>query len=76
MQNVKRLLQQWKHEHANADGLLGTDYETMNVQEFNILGEQIQELEDAIKNDETQSKRWAEEESEFNNSLNVQRFTL
>ncbi len=76
MQHVKRLLQQWKHEHANADGLLGTDYETMNVQEFNILGEQIQELEDAIKNDETQSKRWAEEESEFNNSLNVQRFTL
>ncbi|MDC0008781.1 hypothetical protein OAE73_00270 [bacterium] len=76
MQNVKRLLQQWKHERANADGLLGTDCETMNVQEFNILGEQIQELEDAIKNDETQSKRWAEEESEFNNSLNVQRFTL
>jgi len=76
MQNVKRLLQQWKHEHANADGLLGTDYETMSVQEFNILGEQIQELEDAIKNDENQSKRWAEEESEFNNSLNVQRFTL
>lgn len=76
MQNVKRLLQQWKHEHANADGLLGTDYETMDVQEFNILGEQIEALEEAIKNDETQSRRWAEEESEFNNSLNVQRFTL
>lgn len=76
MQNVKRLLQQWKHEHANADGLLGTDYETMDVQEFNILGEQIQELENAIKNDEIQSRRWAEEESEFNNSLNVQRYNL
>jgi len=76
MQNVKRLLQQWKHEHANADGLLGTHYETMDVQEFNILGEQIQALEEAIKNDEIQSKRWAEEESEFNNSLNVQRYNL
>ena len=76
MQNVKRLLQQWKHEHAKANELFYTHSETMSVQEFNILGEQIQELEEAIKNDETQSRRWAEEESEFNNSLNVQRYNL
>ena len=76
MQHVKRLLQQWKHEHANADGLLSTDYETMSVQEFNILGEQIQELEDAIKNDETQSRRWAEEESEFNSHLSIESYNL
>jgi len=76
MQNVKRLLQQWKHEHANADGLLGTHYETMDLQEFRILGEQIEALETAIKNDETQSNRWDEEESEFSASLNVKKFRV
>lgn len=72
MTNVEKLLQSWKHDLAHADGLLGTDGETLNEQEFEILADQIQELERAIRMD----KAWAVEENEFNNSLNVQRFKL
>lgn len=72
MTNVKELLKSWKHDLAHADGLLGTDYETLNEQEFESLADQIEDLERAIKRDES----WKQEESEFNDSLNVQRFTL
>lgn len=72
MTNVKELLKSWKHDLAHADGLLGTDYETLNEQEFESLANQIEELEKAIRMD----KAWAVEENEFNSSLNVQRFKL
>ena len=72
MTNVEKLLQSWKYDLAHADGLLGTDGETLNEQEFESLANQIEELEKAIRMD----KAWAVEENEFNSSLNVQRFKL
>ena len=72
MTNVEKLLQSWKHNLAHAGGLLGTDSETLNEQEFKSLADQIEELEKAIRMD----KAWAVEENEFNSSLNVQRFKL
>lgn len=72
MTNVEKLLQSWKHDLAHADGLLGTDGETLNEQEFKSLANQIEELEKAIRMD----KARAVEENEFNSSLNVQRFRL
>ena len=76
MQNVKDLLQSWKHDLAHADSLTGTDHETLNSREFESLSFQIEQLEEAIKKDD-QSRRYMEqEESEFNDSLNIQRYTL
>jgi biotin synthase-like enzyme len=72
MQNVKKLLQSWKHDLAHADGLMGTDYETMNEQEFENMSISIEELEKAIKLDEA----WKQEESEFNSHLNIQSYNL
>ena len=72
MQNVKKLLQSWKHDLAHADGLMGTDHETMNEQEFESMSFQIEELEKAIKLDEA----WKHEESEFNEHLNIQSYNL
>ena len=76
MTNVHKLLQSWKHDLAHADGLLGTDYETLNEQEFENLASQIEELEKAINADELSTKYREQEEKEFNDHLNVQRYTL
>jgi len=76
MDNVKRLLQSWKHDLAHADDLLGTDYETLNEQQFESLAFQIEELEKAIIQDERMQRQHRIEEEEFNSHLNVQRYTL
>ena len=76
MNNVKELLQSWKHDLAHADGLLGTDYETLNEQEFENLESQIQDLEKAIIRDERMQRQHRIEEEEFNSHLSVQRFIL
>lgn len=65
MVNVKELLASWKHDLAHADGLLGTDGETLNEREFEALADQIEALERAIRIDEA----WAREEAEHNNHL-------
>jgi hypothetical protein len=69
MQNVKNLLQNWKHDLAQAGELMGTDLETLDTRGFKNLEFQIKQLESAIKKDD-QSKRWAEQEmADFNNHL-------
>lgn len=65
MVNVKELLASWKQDLAQADGLLGTDDETLNEREFTSLAGQIEALERAIRIDES----WAREEAEHNNHL-------
>jgi len=51
MKNVKELLKSWKHDLAHADGLMGTDYETLNEEQFETLSELVEELEQAITKD-------------------------
>lgn len=76
MDNIKALLQSWKHDLAHADGLLGTDYETLNELQFENLAFQIEQLEAAITKDERMQRQYRAEEEEFNSHLNVQRYTL
>lgn len=76
MNNVKELLQSWKHDLAHADGLLGTDHETLNEQEFENLESQIQDLEGAITRDERMERQHRIEEDEFNSHLNITKFQL
>ena len=51
MKNVKELLKSWKHDLAHADGLMGTDYETLNEEQYESLAELVEELENAIEKD-------------------------
>ena len=51
MKNVKELLKSWKHDLAHADGLMGTDYETLNEEQYETLSDLVEELEDAIQKD-------------------------
>ena len=51
MKNVKELLKSWKHDLAHADGLMGTDYETLNEEQFGTLTDLVIELEMAIQKD-------------------------
>ena len=72
MQNVKKLLQSWKHDLAHADGLMGTDHETMNEQEFESMSFQIEELEKGIKLEVA----WKQEESEGNSHRSIESYNL
>ena len=48
MKNVKELLKSWKHDLAHADEVMGTDYETLNEEQYETLSELVEELEQAI----------------------------
>ena len=48
LKNVKELLKSWKHDLAHADEVMGTDYETLNEEEYETLAELVEELEQAI----------------------------
>lgn len=65
MVNVKALLANWKNQLEAAYKVLGTDKETMSIQEFKILEEQIAALEKAIRIDQA----WANEEAEFKSHI-------
>jgi hypothetical protein len=51
MNNVKELLKSWKHDLAHADEVMGTDYETLNEEEYETLADMVEELENAIEKD-------------------------
>ena len=51
MKNVQELLKSWKHDLAHADGLMGTDYETLNEGQYAQLWDLVVELETAIQKD-------------------------
>ena len=51
MKNVEELLKSWKHDLAHADGLMGTDYETLNEAQYQQLWDLVVELETAIEKD-------------------------
>ena len=48
LKNVKELLKSWKHDLAHADEVMGTDYETLNEEEYEALADMVEELEQAI----------------------------
>ena len=48
LKNVKELLKSWKHDLAHADEVMGTDYETLNEEQYETLSELVEELEQAI----------------------------
>ena len=54
MKNVKELLKSWKHDLAHADEVMGTDYETLNEEEYEALADMVEELEQAIMADQTE----------------------
>ena len=51
MKNVKELLKSWKHDLAHADEVMGTDYETLNEEQYQQLWDLVVELENAIEKD-------------------------
>tara|TARA_Y100000385_G_scaffold247166_1_gene267062 strand:+ start:316 stop:609 length:294 start_codon:yes stop_codon:yes gene_type:complete len=58
MKNVKELLKSWKHDLAHADGLMGTDYETLNEEQYETLSAMVEELEEAIEKDNNTIGKW------------------
>ena len=58
MKNVKELLKSWKHDLAHADGLMGTDYETLNEEQYETLSDLVEELETAIQKDNNTIGKW------------------
>ena len=51
MRNVEELLKGWREDLNRADEVLGTDNETLNVEQFEILNELVLELSNAIQRD-------------------------
>ena len=58
MKNVKELLKSWKHDLAHADGLMGTDYETLNEEQYQQLWCLVTDLEIAIQKDNNTIGKW------------------
>ena len=58
MKNVKKLLKSWKHDLAHADGLMGTDYETLNEEQYQQLWCLVTDLEIAIQKDNNTIGKW------------------
>ena len=58
MKNVKELLKSWKYDLAHADGLMGTDYETLNEEQYETLSGLVEELEEAIEKDNNTIGKW------------------
>ena len=58
MKNVKELLKSWKYDLAHADGLMGTDYETLNEEQHETLSGLVEELEEAIEKDNNTIGKW------------------